>query len=212
MSSHERLPQELSNFERILAGLAPAPSRIDRDRLMFELGVQSATAPLAASPGGRPSRWISPAGVWAAAAVLLACTSLGLAMRLAAALRQADDATTIAAQTDGPTPFIDAPVNSVAMSVTRDAAERTTARATRSVEEYWLLRVSNPGLRGGDAWRVRPSSSRSLIEPGTPLIVAEARPDLQESASGHPRLPDPQPIPRRLNDRQQWQDWLETFN
>ena len=41
MSDHftNELPEELIEFERALSTLAPAPSQLDRDRLMFAAGV-----------------------------------------------------------------------------------------------------------------------------------------------------------------------------
>ncbi|MBN1852936.1 MAG: hypothetical protein JW829_09435 [Pirellulales bacterium] len=41
MPNEDQFPQELIDLERSLAGLEPAPSRINRDRLMFAAGVAS---------------------------------------------------------------------------------------------------------------------------------------------------------------------------
>ena len=75
--SHEHEPAELAAVERTLAGVAPAPPQIDRDRLMFLAGVASVTP---GSAGPSPSQ--ARAWFWPASTAALAATSLALALAL----------------------------------------------------------------------------------------------------------------------------------
>ena len=84
MSSEDKLPEELVELERSLAELAPAPSRVDRDRLMFAAGAACGEEPFAhriPQPASRGTRMLRTHGeyrvsawtVATAASVLLAC-------------------------------------------------------------------------------------------------------------------------------------------
>jgi len=68
-------PPELKSLEAALAGLAPARSHIDRDRLMYEAGATAANAAIAAAP--RWSRARQVAWPLATAAALLVSVALG---------------------------------------------------------------------------------------------------------------------------------------
>ena len=84
----EMTAQEQSAIERALATVAPAPPRIDRERLMFLAGAASATAESQNATEGVPySADLRPltSGAdwrWPAATVALAATSLALAIAL----------------------------------------------------------------------------------------------------------------------------------
>ncbi len=67
-------------IEQTLAGLSPAPPRIDRDRLMFLAGAASATSDL--RPPIPVSRPPNSAWLWPASTAALAATSLALAIAL----------------------------------------------------------------------------------------------------------------------------------
>ena len=56
MSAEQELPGELKSFEATLAALAPRGDRLDRDRLMYLAGRESALAE-AGRPNGRARRW-----------------------------------------------------------------------------------------------------------------------------------------------------------
>jgi len=75
--SEERLSPELSAIEAALASLAPGPSRVDRDRVMFLAG--QAAARTAGKTRGRIGGWLWPA---ATAASLLLAATLGAALAL----------------------------------------------------------------------------------------------------------------------------------
>ncbi|MCE9556583.1 MAG: hypothetical protein K8T91_24805 [Planctomycetes bacterium] len=72
MSSTDAPDENLSDFERALAGLAPAEARLDRDRLMFDAG-RAATSHQPAAP------WF-----WPLATTAMAVLSLTLGVLLAA--------------------------------------------------------------------------------------------------------------------------------
>jgi len=91
------LPDELAAIERALAGVAPAPPRIARDRLMFLAGQASAEASGGHQPPGSVALSIDdgpaeghPTGkltlparqLWPASTAALAATSLALAIAL----------------------------------------------------------------------------------------------------------------------------------
>jgi hypothetical protein len=69
--SQEPLDPELRTIEDALGRLAPARSRLDRDRLMFEAGVRSARSPAR-------QRW-----VWPSIAAVLALVAMSESMVLA---------------------------------------------------------------------------------------------------------------------------------
>lgn len=64
MSNEDRMPHEFIDIEARLSALAPAPSRVDRDALLYRAGFAAAKAQAA------KRRWIPP--VTTAAAVLVA--------------------------------------------------------------------------------------------------------------------------------------------
>jgi hypothetical protein len=82
--------EPLAAIEQSLAALAPAPPRVDRDRLMFLAGAASATSDSRLpTPDPRPptpdSRLPTPrAWLWPATSAALAATSLALAIALLA--------------------------------------------------------------------------------------------------------------------------------
>ena len=86
--SHEHEPPELAAVERVLAVVAPAPPRIDRDRLMFLAGIASATPGAVVASGGREPAEVTAHSTrnnwfWPASTAALAATSLALAVALA---------------------------------------------------------------------------------------------------------------------------------
>ena len=73
MSSQQRLPHELAEVEAHLNAFTPAPSRIDRDQLMYRAG-------LAAAQSQRSLRqWVLPTMTAAVAAVLAVAATLHVA-------------------------------------------------------------------------------------------------------------------------------------
>ena len=208
MSSDERLPEELNSFEHALSGLAPAPSRIDRDRLMFELGVQAASEQLGTSHAIRPRRWFAAEFTWAAAAVLLACTSLGLAVRLSAELRKSgSDA--LAVQSG------DSARSELTASAADDASlvkspEPLVPALRRKFDAQWLA-VASPASRGNETLRLRPRQRSSWSEASTPVVMTDVTTerDTGNDADEPSRV---HPVPQRLNNREKWQVWLDSMN
>jgi len=198
MSSHERLPEELTAFERALSDLAPAPSRIDRDRLMYELGAQAATEKLTAIYIAKQRRWFTPKRVWAAASVMLACTSLGLAVRLAMEMRTVTHET-LAVETRDTVSAESASTSETSPGVSSSPA---VVNARRAANERWLMALASPDVRGDDTLRLRPHPLVMAGASTSPAPITSRPDDDVESSTG----------PLRWRDRQQWQDWLDTIN
>lgn len=197
MSSQERLPAELNAFERALSSLAPAPSRIDRDRLMFELGAQAATEKLTATYIAKQRRWFTPKRAWAAAAVVLACTSLGLVARLSMEKRTVTQETLARETRD----TVSAESASTSETKPGMSSAPTELNARRAANERWLMALASPDARGEGPLRLRP---HPLVMAGASTASAPttSRPDDVDSSSE----------PLRWRDRQHWQDWLDTIN
>ena len=68
--SEPTIDPELTSLEAALAGLAPRPARLDRDRLMYRAGQKSRAA----------LRWLWPAST-AASALAAGCLAVALALR-----------------------------------------------------------------------------------------------------------------------------------
>jgi hypothetical protein len=80
MSAEFEQPQQLTAVEQTLAAVAPAPPRVDRDRLMFLAGIASAQGQKPAEIGLPPR--IGRTWLWPAATAALGATSLALAIAL----------------------------------------------------------------------------------------------------------------------------------
>lgn len=208
MSSHERLPEELGSFERALAGLAPAPSRLDRDRLMYELGVQAASAQLAVTAASRLRRWFAAEYVWAAAAVVLACTSLGLAVRLSVELHKSGSDAVVVQSSDSAPSELATPAGVDASLV--KSPENVAPELRRKVDALWLA-VASPASRGNATLRLRPRPLSSWSEASTPVVMANATTD-RDTASNADEPSRARPVPQRLNNREKWQAWLDSIN
>jgi hypothetical protein len=76
--SSEHLPEDLKPFEALLGSFLPAPSRIDRDRLMYAAGGAAASVSSQA-PAHRSRQWLWPS---VSAALLLLSATLGVALAL----------------------------------------------------------------------------------------------------------------------------------
>ncbi|MGD9644960.1 MAG: hypothetical protein AB7U73_04555 [Pirellulales bacterium] len=176
MSASEELPADLKAFEAELSALAPIGARIDRDRLMYTLGVQAALARSSVEPAGGDALttlwWRRPL-VWQVAALVLACTSLGLRARLATVPRTIERSVYVRPDATG----------SVAPAVvSSDAPAGRTAKPRQAVpvhtrlaaDELWLAAMAAPGYRWKPELRAR--VPRPTSDPSTPLVVIPARP------------------------------------
>lgn len=214
MSADERMPPELSSFERTLAGLAPAPSRIDRDRLMYDLGAEAAEARLSAAGARGAAGAFLPPRVWAAAATLLACISLGLAARLAVELRGGDRQPLAAPSSE----LVLSPPAATSSPAMREKVEVTSASPLRerspqmNADERWLMTVANPTTRANNLRRLNARSLRAARDAGEPIVVAEAALDSARATSAPDDGSSASRATLRWTDRQQWRDFLDTVN
>lgn len=204
MSEFHDLPPELSEFEAALSRLAPA-TRIDRDRLMYRLGQESALH-------GRRRQWGWPDGSrrqwhWPAIAAVLAvaCGALGLRLALdrqpggASVAQQQPDATATAETDKDPDETL-TPLPTPATSPQRTEPGRTRiGGARRGNDELAMLDELLAELesrRGGDGIRF------GETPPGP---VGEASP-VSNDAMPSPLL---EPRPLRIGDREGWRAWLD---
>jgi hypothetical protein len=137
MSQDARLPEELSDCERVLVSLVPKASHIDRDRLMIRLGEQAATR------SSTPWKWAT------AASLLLA---LGLGVR-PALVTDGTSQTPLATQT-----LPDAQQSSERNVTTPPAVARPLAS-----NDDWLLALSTDRFDSSRTLSVRPALASAAL-------------------------------------------------
>lgn len=183
MSSAEGLPEELKSFETELSTLAPLASRIDRDRLMYRLGEQVALDALdrsragGASLGGRG--WLERPRLWQAAALVLACTSVGLGSLLVASPRTVDRVVYLPRPAMAPKSALPAPPDRADDSKVDEPPSRAILagnRARLNPSERWLTALASPGSRYSQNAELRARAPRIASDPGAPILVVEQRP------------------------------------
>lgn len=182
MPSAEGLPEDLKSFEAELSTLAPLASRIDRDRLMYRLGEQAAVVALDRNrAGGARLGWrgcLERPRLWQAAALVLACTSVGLGSLLVASPRTVDRVVYV------PRPAV-APPNTLPASPDRAGDPKVDEppshailagnRARLKPNERWLTSLASPGSRYSQNAELRARAPRIASDPGAPILVVEQR-------------------------------------
>ena len=200
-SEHDNAsPDELTAVQQALAALAPAPPRLDRDRLMFLAGVASASGgheptgivglPLSPEVQNRgvTGKLTLPARVaWPASSAVLAATSLALALALVARpvspvqiVYRDRPASTVAPVTATPTqpqqPLVAAlPVDQSPIAIPAENYVRTRDVALR-------LGLDALGGGPGSGGQFTPAPTyRSLLESFLPPREAPASPSSQST-------------------------------
>ncbi len=189
MFADEGLPEELTAFEARLASLRPVVSRINRDQLMYRLGVQSALGRLAADGAGSvapasPVWWQRPR-LWQAAALVLACTTLTLGSFLVASPRYVDRVVYLPRSVTTPPNALPAPPDRVGDPQVEEPPFHLIVAGNRSrlkPNERWLTALAAPGSRYSQNAELRARVPRIASDPGAPILVIEQRhPDTADS-------------------------------
>ena len=212
MFADEGLPEELTAFEAQLASLRPVVSHINRDRLMYRLGVQSALGRLAADGSGSaalasPAWWQHP-HLWQAAALVLACTSLALGSLWIASPRTIDRVVYLPRPAAPPqvTGAMEAAFDRTAeVDVKQSSVAITTKRSRLKPNERWLNAMAAPGFDYPQDAELRARAPRIASDPSAPIIVADQRYPAApvDPAEDRPSLP-----PLRWSDHRQWIELL----
>ena len=214
MFADEGLPEELTAFEAQLASLRPVVSHINRDRLMYRLGVQSALGRLAADGSGSaalasPAWWQHP-HLWQAAALVLACTSLALGSLWIASPRTIDRVVYLPRPAASPhnAHAKGAPLDRIVETRVNEQRRPAIVAASRSQlqpNERWLNAMAAPGFDYPQSAELRARVPRVASDPGAPIIVADQR---YPAAPVGPAEDRPSVPPLRWSDHRQWIDEL----
>lgn len=209
MSAHERIPDELKSVESAISALRPTVSRIDRDRLMYELGRQAVADPTTENRVAIPMRGRLAQRAWVAAALLFAGLSLALGARLVLE-RSAGDARDLSEQLVQQTlaEQDQAPITDAKTTSTSEIAPR----ARLSADERWMMAIASPNGRAHEALFLRPRRNQLRLEPSAPIVATlgtSQRTDGQAAVEERSRST---PMSLRWNDRDQWQELIDSVH
>jgi len=209
MSAHERIPDELKSVESAISALRPAASRIDRDRLMYELGRQAIADPTTRNRVAIPMSGRLVQRAWVAAALLFACLSLALGARLVME-RRSGDARDLSEQLVQQTPAEQdlAPITDVYATSTSDLAPR----ARLSADERWMMAIASPNGQAHEALFLRPRRKQLRFDPGAPIVATLGTPQRTNGRDAVEERSRSTPMSLRWNDRDQWQELIDSVH